>query len=88
MYDAVNACIEGLAAENRLNVRKLSRCIRQSFEDADETATNQSEAFNSLVKFVYTKTGQRCYEACELLIAFFVQRCEVFNEIAEQDNAV
>ena len=32
MYDGVNACIEQLAAENRLNILKLSKCVRRMFE--------------------------------------------------------
>ena len=83
MYDAVNSCIENLAAENRLSVRRLAKCIHRTFEDANETTTCQSEIFNVLSKFIFTQTGQQYFEACELLVSYFVQRCEVFNEIAE-----
>lgn len=83
MYDSVNACIEGLAAENRVNVTKLSKCIRRMFEDANAEMQEQSEIFNGLVNYLYACNGQKRFEACELLVAYFVQRCEVFNEITE-----
>ncbi len=83
MYDAVNTCIDNLAAENKLNTRSLSKCIRRTYEDASETTASQSDAFNAIVKYIYIKTGQKNYEACELLVSYFVQRCEVFNEITE-----
>ena len=83
MYDAVNACIEGLAAENRVNVTKLSKCIRRLFEDASVETKTQSEIFNGLVSYLFVHNGQKQFEACELLVAYFVQRCEVFNEITE-----
>ena len=83
MYDAVNSCIDNLTAENKLNARSLSKCIRRTYEDASETTTSQSDIFNAIVKYIYAKTGQKYYEACELLVSYFVQRCEVFNEITE-----
>ena len=83
MYDAVNSCIENLAAENRINVRTLSTSIRRIFEDANNTTDNQSEIFSALTNRLTAKAGQKYYEACELLISYFVQRCEVFNEITE-----
>ena len=45
MYDGVNTCIEQLAAENRLNVLKLSKCVRRMFEDAVEESNAQEEIF-------------------------------------------
>ncbi len=83
MYDAVNSSIENLAAENRMNVRALSKCIRRIFENANDTTENQSEIFIALTKYLFIKVGQKYYEACELLVSYFVQRCEVFNEITE-----
>ncbi len=88
MYDRVNECIEGLAAQNRLNVKRFSQSVRHMFEDAEAENQSESEIFNVLVKYVYVHTGQKYYEACELLIAYFVQRCEVFNEVTQQVNAV
>ncbi len=83
MYDTVNSCIENLAAESRMNVRTFSKSIRRIFEDANDTTNNQSEIFSALTKYLFAKTGQKYFEACELLVSYFVQRCEVFNEIAE-----
>lgn len=88
LYDAVNECIELLAAENKLNIRRFSQAIRHMFENASVESDSQSEIFNALVNDIFVKSKQRDYEACELLISYFVQRCEVFNEIAKQDNAV
>ena len=83
MYDAVNSSIENLAAENRMNVRALSTSIRRIFEDANDTTDNQSQIFSALKNRLVAKAGQKYFEACELLVSYFVQRCEVFNEITE-----
>lgn len=83
MYEAINDCMDQLAGEDRLNVRKFAKGIRRLYEDVSETLTDQSEVFRALVSFLYTKTGQKNYEACEVLISYFVQSCEVFDEITE-----
>lgn len=81
MYEMVNDAIEQLAAVNKLNVRRFERSIKRMYEDAEDSLAEQSEIYNELVKYLYAKSGQKNYEACEVLIAYFVQRCEVFREI-------
>lgn len=39
--------------------------------------------FNLLVDWVMSKNPLSSREACEILISFFVQDCEVFDEISE-----
>ena len=81
MYEMVNEAIEQLAAENKLNVKSFRKSIKRMFEDADDTGVSQSDIFNGLVEHIYTRAGKRYYEACEILISYFVQSCEVFHEI-------
>lgn len=81
MYEMVNEAIEQLAASNRLNVRQFERSIKRMYEDAEDSISGQSEIFKSLVNYLFAKSGQKSYEACEILISYFVQRCEVFHEI-------
>ena len=88
MYDGVNACIEQLAAENRLNILKLSKCVRRMFEDASEESETQEEVFYAITDSIYRQSGHVSRSACELLVSYFVQRCEVFNEIAGENNAI
>ena len=83
LYDAVNSSLDQLSAENKLNVDKFAKSIRRMFEDASETLTSQSDIYNHLVNALFEKSGRKHKEACEIIISYFVQRCEVFNEIAE-----
>ena len=83
MYESVNDCMDQLAGEDRLNVRTFARGIRRLYEDVSESLPDQSEVFRALVSVLYAKTGQKNYEACEVLISYFVQSCEVFDEITE-----
>jgi hypothetical protein len=81
IYEMVNEIINQLAAANRLNVRQFERSIKRMYEDAEDSLDSQSDIFNSLVRYLYAKANQKNYEACEILISYFVQRCEVFHEI-------
>ena len=81
MYEMVNDAIERLSAENKLNVKEFRRSIKRMYEDAEDTAASQSDIFNSLVTYLYARSGQKYYEACEIVISYFVQSCEVFHEI-------
>lgn len=82
-YKAVNTPLDNLAGENKLNVDRFAKSIKRMYEDASETLTSQSAIFNVLVEMLYSKTGRKYKEACEIIISYFVQRCEVFNEIAK-----
>ena len=88
MYDGVNTCIAQLAAENRLNVLKLSKCVRRMFEDASEENDSQEEIFYAIADSIYRQSRQVSRSAAELLVSYFVQRCEVFNEIAGKNNTI
>lgn len=83
LYEAVNSALDRMAGENKLNVDKFAKNIRRMYEDASEILTSQSEIYNLLVTNLYDKTGRKYREACEIIISYFVQRCEVFDEITE-----
>jgi hypothetical protein len=83
MYEMVNEIINHLASANKLNVHRFARSIKRMYEDAADSLDSQSEIFNQLVGYLYIKSGQKNYEACEILISYFIQSCEVFNEIAK-----
>jgi hypothetical protein len=53
------------------------------YEDVSDIVDSQSELYNMLVDRLFSAAGNRYREACELLISYYVQSCEVFDEIAE-----
>lgn len=82
-YKAVNTPLDHLAGENKLNVDRFAKSIKRMYEDASESLTSQSKIYNLLVDTLFDKTGRKYKEACEIIISYFVQRCEVFDEITE-----
>ena len=83
LYEGVNNVLDRLSGENKLNVDKFAKSVKRMYEDASESLTSQSDIYNLLVETLFEKTGRKYREACEIIISYFVQRCEVFDEIAE-----
>ncbi|WP_218971038.1 ABC-three component system protein [Alkalihalobacterium bogoriense] len=83
LYDGVNNALDQLAGENKLNVDKFAKSVKRMYEDASEAITSQSDIYNLLVETLFNKTGRKHREACEIIISYFVQRCEVFDEITK-----
>ena len=83
LFDGVNTVLDRLAGENVFSIAKLEKNIRRMSEDADTDQLSQAEIFNILVDTLYNKTGRKYRAACRIVISYFVQSCEVFNEIAE-----
>lgn len=81
LYQGVNDSLDRLAGENKLNANKFAKSIKRMYEDANETNISQSDIYHLLVETLFEKTGRKYREACEIIISYFVQRCEVFDEI-------
>lgn len=66
-----------------LRFNKVKNEISQCFESLDEQELNQQEIFDTMVQWLQKQSKCKNLHACEIIIAFFVQNCEVFYEIAE-----
>lgn len=83
LYEGVNDSLYRLAGENKLNVDKFAKSVRRMYEDANESDIPQSTIYHLLVETLFEKTGRKYREACGIIISYFVQRCEVFDEITK-----
>lgn len=68
---------------NVFNFDRLSRKIRGCFEDLNEETKSKINIFNSLVDWLNEQTLNKSREACEAIISFYIQECDVFNEITK-----
>ena len=79
--------IRGLFTEaelSRSNIFSIvSMEMKLCFSKLAEVTDDKSIIFQKMVEWISTKIPNSSQEACEVLIAFFVQNCEVFNEISE-----
>ena len=69
--------------DNKSNFDGLSRTFKFCFQNLNDKTNDKIEIFNALVDWLNNETLNNSKEACEAIISFFVQECEVFNEITK-----
>ena len=69
--------------KNGFHLQVLSGQIRGCFIKMDAISNEKAMIFDHLVKWIKNKTQSQSTEACEAVVSFFVQNCEVFNEISQ-----
>ena len=69
--------------KNGFHMQILSGQIKSCFVKMNDVTSDKSKIFDYIVNWVKTKTSTHSKEACEIVVSYFVQNCEVFNEIAE-----
>jgi len=63
---------------------KIATEIKLCFQNFEEQKLPQEDIFDGIVNWIKSKTqSQYGITACEIIVAFFVQNCEVFYEITE-----
>lgn len=82
-YPFIRDELRQLDGKNGFLLEVLSGQVKNCFLKVT-TATNDKNAiFNHIVQWVKNKTLSSSTEACEAVVAYFVQNCEVFHEITE-----
>lgn len=61
----------------------LSGQIKNCFLKVNMATNDKSIIFDHMVQWVKNKTLSSSTEACEAVVAYFVQNCEVFYAITE-----
>lgn len=77
-YPFIEAQFKSFSREKKMNYDKLSMQIRVAYLTAAENTSIQDEIYNSLVEWLMGIT-KNPREACQIVISFFVQKCEVFD---------
>ena len=69
--------------ENQINHTRVCRKIREKYLDfVDKGDYSQNEIFDAFVNWLQELTKEE-RSGCEAVIAYFVQNCEVFDEISQ-----
>ncbi len=74
---------KNIAETKQLNFTILSTNIRLAYQMTAEANRSKIEIFNYLVEWLMSKTKSKDQIACEIIISYFVQTCEVFDEITQ-----
>lgn len=82
-YYFIKETFKNLVEEKQLNFNVIASQIRTSYLKSAEVIDNKSDVFDGLVKWMQSKVTGAKIETCEVVIAFFIQNCEVFDEISK-----
>lgn len=61
----------------------VAKQVNLAFTNCAKINDDKGDIFNLMVEWVKSKTQNSSTEACEVLVSFFIQDCEVFDEITK-----
>jgi cytochrome c553/predicted RNA-binding Zn-ribbon protein involved in translation (DUF1610 family) len=82
-FPFVRDCLKEIDGKNGFNQQVLARQIRNCYLKMKDNSADKSVIFLQMTDWLNNKTQLISRDACEVLIAFFVQNCEVFDEITK-----
>ena len=82
-YPYIRDCFKEVEGVNGFRLTALSLQINSCFTKMEGISDNKADIVDKLVEWVMAKTLSTSRDACEAVISFFVQNCEVFHEITE-----
>ncbi|MBQ6979643.1 MAG: hypothetical protein IJQ07_03265 [Clostridia bacterium] len=82
-FPYVRDCLKEIDGKNGFNQQVLAGQIRNCYLKMRDRSSNKSMIFYQMADWLKNKTQSTSREACEIVIAFFVQNCEVFDEITK-----
>ena len=86
-YQGVNDELYRLSGEDKVVMDQHAQIIRRMYQDASLIkGINQQGIFNELVNEICAQTGESLRTAAEIVVSYFVQRCEVFDETPKQGD--
>lgn len=77
-FSGIQKILNDLAGQNVLNKDRIGDKISHMWEDMLGTPASQNEMFNALVQSLNEKSGRTHQSACETLVSYYIQRCDVF----------
>jgi len=81
-YNTVHGIFQQLSKEGKLRFEPFCMQVKLNYFNLRDKGLEQPEIFSSLVDWLALNTNDS-RDMCEIVIAYFVQKCEVFDAITE-----
>lgn len=81
-YSAVQDVFTELSAERVLRYKSFCLQVRMTYVNLSEMGLSQDEIFEKMVDWLQDATHEN-RSSCEVIISYFIQKCEVFDVITE-----
>lgn len=82
-YPYIRDLFREMEGINGFRLDTLSLQIKCCFTKMETISNDKNAIFDQIVEWINTKTLTTSKAACEAVVSFFVQNCEVFHEITE-----
>lgn len=82
-YGFIKESMKNYSDSDQLNFELISSEIKTAYLKAATASKDKEMIFNNLVVWLNKKIPEVSKDACEIMISFFVQNCEVFDEISK-----
>ena len=82
-YTYIRELFKSMDGKNDFQFEVLCLQIKACYKKLNKISSNKEDIFNSIVHWIKKQTGSTSEDACRVVVAFFVQNCEVFDEITE-----
>lgn len=81
-FNFIKENLKNISDEKNKKFEMIACEVRTAYLKTAQSTENKVAIFNCLVEWLNSKIIEATREACEIIISFFVQDCEVFNEIS------
>lgn len=81
-YNTVHGIFQLLSKEGKLRFEPFCTQVRLNYINLRDKGLEQSEIFEKLVDWLAANTNDSRH-MCEIVIAYFIQKCEVFDVITK-----
>jgi hypothetical protein len=81
-FNYVKEMFQQLGKEGRLRFDTVATQVKQCYLKERDAGLSHEEIYNALLEWLKTMTNGS-HDACDVVISYFVQNCEVFDEITE-----
>lgn len=82
-YYFIKETFQNLEETDQVHFNIIASEIKTSFLKCEKELSNKSDIFDVLVSWLQSQINGASTEACEVVISYFVQNCEVFHEITK-----
>lgn len=82
-YKFIKSVFSQLEREGKLSFEDVAHDVHRCFKKLHAEGLSQDEIYDNLVDWFKNKTKAQSVLACEIIVAFFVQSCEVFYALAQ-----
>jgi len=81
-YPSVHETFQEMGREGKLRFKPFCLQVKMNYLNLKEEGYDQKRIYYLMTKWLYDATNED-WDSCEIVISYFIQKCEVFDVIAE-----